>query len=591
MKLGRAIELLNSAQQNPKLDSPLSKRMAAAHAVLARVANRENKGALSNSRDVSQSVRPGGKSLDLSRPPVAGKTKSGALYKPLEIVWKHGCVSKCFVHGTFTEPAWIEGIPLSKDSSGLFKVDLSERGLAPGTYIFKFVVDGEWKIDKSQPTHRDLNGNVNNSMFVRSSLRPLKSVMSAPAIETANSSNDGSGCSTPAMDTPLHRRGVTSSLQQRFSQPVSPSEQGSTALSLICGGWMIPHPEKMASGGADSFFYSSSSAGVADGVGEWEWRFKLDPRKFAEQLMKGCQYEAKKYENEKTIRPDVELKALHLLASGYAKASAFGSSTACVVSLEGDKLGIANIGDSGCIQFRKHAHGMTSVMRTREQQHAFNMPYQLSRLPDPAQYDEIAKDPIYSELIAALRTLSGRQLSKIDSPADSELYSSVVCEGDLILLASDGVLDNLWSYDLVSLVSESVTPLESRLYGIAPSDPEELAKSIALAAFEKSCIESGYKSPFGVECRKRTGAVHMGGKMDDITVVVCWVARTEDVPSMMLKINTDQRACGPLSNESTCRDWWKQQVGKARRTSTDEGRQKSNFEMFNSNLGQNDATQ
>ena len=331
---------------------------------------------------------------------------------------------------------------------------------------------------------------------------------------------------------------------------------------------MIPHPEKMASGGADSFFHSARAAGVADGVGEWEWRFKLDPRKFAEQLMKGCMESSLRHEQD---GDDVELKSLQVMAEGYASARAFGSSTACVVTLDavGERLGIANLGDSGFVHFRKQcltgALSMTSVMRTREQQHAFNMPFQLSRLPDPEAYGEIEKDPIYTELIAALRTLSGRQLSKIDRPEDADLYSTRVREGDLILVATDGVLDNLWNYDMLAVMGEegAVSPFESRVHAIGgPTDPQEIAKAVANAAYEKSVMESGYRSPFGVECRKRTGAVHMGGKMDDITVVVGWVARASDVPEMLAQINQHRPTANELKLSSTCREWWKQQMAQ-----------------------------
>jgi protein phosphatase PTC7 len=355
------------------------------------------------------------------------------------------------------------------------------------------------------------------------------------------------------------------------------AERACTGLALICGAWMIPHPEKVSTGGADSFFYSPRSVGIADGVGEWEWRFRLDPRKFAEQLMKGCLVASRKFNDQ----DDIEQKALNVLTEGYNFVSAFGSSTACVGVLDsvGEKIGVANIGDSGFLHYRKQfitgGMSMTCVMKTREQQHAFNMPYQLSRLPKPEHYEELASDPIYSDLIKTIRSLSGRQLSKIDKPIDCDLYSSRLREGDMLVFATDGVLDNLWSYDILSIVGDvgKFSPFEARMNfsESGPTDPQEIAKAIATAAFEKSTIESGYKSPFGVECRKRTGAVHLGGKMDDISVVVCWVAREEDVEEMRSS-----------DGELVCREWWKTRGGRVRRTSDD--RRNNKYEKFNSNL-------
>jgi protein phosphatase PTC7 len=505
------------------------------------------------------------------------------------------------VYGTFTEQPWTE-VKLSRDpKDGFFKIDLSDWGLSPGTYIFKFVVDGEWRIDPTLPTRQDLNGHINNTMFVRSSARPLKQVRSAPAVEASISSSEPfSRSATPPLPAAIPlTRGTTlnrtpSITQQYFSREYEReiSERESSDLRLICGGWMIPHPEKIASGGADSFFFSPHSAGVADGVGEWEWRFKLDPRKFAEQLMKGCLVSSEHNQSMSCkSSAEVEMKVQSVLTAGYESARAFGSSTACIAALDssGERLGVANIGDSGLVHFRKQfltgALSMTCVMRTREQQHGFNVPYQLSRIPHPDDFDEIAQDPLYFELIKSLRTLTGRQLSRIDKPSDCELYSSRLKEGDLILLATDGVLDNLWNYDLLSVVGEAavVSPFDARMHGIVegPTDPELIAKAVANAAYEKSILSGGYKSPFGVECRKRTGAVHLGGKLDDITVVACWVTRNQDLHNVIEQINKVKES--EYSGTATCRDWWKAQRGRVRNTSADDVRRTSRYEGFFSN--------
>ena len=496
---------------------------------------------------------------------------------PLEIVWRHPCKGKVSVYGTFTEPPWVEIKMLRDVKEGHFKVDLSDWGLSPGTYIFKFVVDGEWRIDPTLTTRQDLNGQVNNTMFIRSSVRPLKTVRSAPSVETI----DESTSTVFIRGSPPLFQEANTAFTHRLDD-TGPSDRSTSKLALICGGWMIPHPDKIASGGADSFFFSTHAAGVADGVGEWEWRFKLDPRKFAEQLMKGCLIASER--NRSSEDKSAEEIARTVLSEGYEFARAFGSSTACVAALDerGERLGIANLGDSGMVHFRKQfltgALSMTCVMRTKEQQHGFNTPYQLSRLPDPKDYDEIAMDPIYTELITALRSLTGRQLSGIDKPEDCEEYSTRVKEGDLILFGTDGILDNLWNYDLLSVVGEAaaVSPYDARTFNRVAevTDPEDIARAVAMAAHEKSLMTSGYKSPFGVECRKRTGQVHLGGKTDDITAVICWVCREEDVTWILEKLEKNK------DGKSTCRDWWRIQRGKTRNSSSDDVRRHSRFEQF-----------
>jgi len=558
--------ILDEVLKCEKLDPVLRGRLTAGRSVLIRTQRREALNLLEKreSRRKSNLVSVSAPVSPLSSPQRRTMNhRSAAVHKPLEIVWRHPCKGQVSVYGTFTEPPWVEIKMASRE--GCYRVDLSDWGLSPGTYIFKFVVDGEWRIDPTLTTRQDLNGQMNNTMFVRSSARPLKTVRSAPSVETV------SGREAHSSPPPVLGGGVT-----RFGQDIGCAEGESSGLALMCGGWMIPHPEKIASGGADSFFFSPNAAGIADGVGEWEWRFKLDPRKFAEQLMKGCLVSSQRAETEGLA---AEERARKILKEGFEFARAFGSSTACVATLDkkGERLGVANLGDSGLLHFRKQFLtvtganlSMTCVMRTREQQHGFNTPFQLSRVPEEKNYDEIALDPLYANLIAALRSLSGRQLSGLDKPEDCELYSTRVKEGDLILLATDGVLDNLWNYDLLSLVGEHavVSPLEARMNSVACTDPEKIAKAIALAAHEKSLLTGGYRSPFGVECRKRTGQVHLGGKTDDITLVVCWVCREQDLKE--------------ISNASsgTCRDWWRAQRGKTRNSSSDDVRCQSRFEQF-----------
>jgi protein phosphatase PTC7 len=585
MDIKSMMHMIDESLAITSIDPTVRSRMEAGRSVLQRVCDRGSSKTVGKNPNLScETLRCVSEPISATATPRVLPISNKPRFKKLEVVWKHSCVRSVSVFGTFSEPAWIEEFRMTRDpADGYYKVDLSDRGLSPGTYIFKYVVDGEWRIDPTLPTRSDLNGHVNNTMFVRSTLRPLKTVRSAPTVETANSTPSSSSSYPSAslrFGLPLSRANTpllqdTTVINRRPASVAVPEDSRQTCnLALLCGAWMIPHPDKVSTGGADSFFFSDRAAGIADGVGEWEWRFKLDPRKFAEQLMRGCLDSSQKPHHDPS--QSIEDRAVSVLADGYEYASAFGSSTACVVVMDdlGEKVGIANLGDSGCLHYRKQfltsAMSMTCVMKTRDQQHAFNMPYQLSRLPKPEHYDDLAQDPIYSELVTTLRSLSGRQLSKIDKPIDCDVHSSTVVEGDLIILATDGVLDNLWSYDILSIVGESavISPFEARinLLESGPTDPEEIARALALAAYEKSVTESGYKSPFGVECRKRTGAVHLGGKMDDISVVACWVTSRRET-------------CDQL----VCRDWWRTRGGRVRKTSIDEARKMSKYEQFMSN--------
>merc|ERR1719234_2451460 len=112
-----------------------------------------------------------------------------------------------------------------------------------------------------------------------------------------------------------------------------------------------------------------------------------------------------------------------LLESGFlemqqSKRPIIGSSTACVAILNhaDGKLYTANIGDSGFLVFR----GGRVVHRSHEQQHYFNTPFQLSLPPTELQ----------SEVLA-------------DRPESADQYEFSVEDGDVILLATDGIFDNV----------------------------------------------------------------------------------------------------------------------------------------------------
>lgn len=95
-----------------------------------------------------------------------------------------------------------------------------------------------------------------------------------------------------------------------------------------------------------------------------------------------------------------------------------GSSTACVVLLnkENSTLYTANIGDSGFMVVRRGR----VIHRSEEQQHYFNTPFQLS-LPPPGYQQDVLSD----------------------RPDAAITDNFPVEDGDVILVATDGVFDNL----------------------------------------------------------------------------------------------------------------------------------------------------
>lgn len=188
----------------------------------------------------------------------------------------------------------------------------------------------------------------------------------------------------------------------------------------------------------------------------------------------------------------------------------FGSSTVCVLSLDKDRgiLDTVNVGDSGFLVVRplldyerlKSQEPLTSpgcinenprlqiVYRSPAQQHRFNAPFQMSLRPPKGEVGDETKN-------ADERTINLRK-------------------GDVIILATDGVWDNLHETDLISLIPSAI------------DNPRITARDIAMAAYSASHQGEDYRSPFVEEAiRQGLGEKYGmgGGKPDDITVIVAVV--------------------------------------------------------------------
>lgn len=145
------------------------------------------------------------------------------------------------------------------------------------------------------------------------------------------------------------------------------------------------------------------------------------------------------------------------------------------------------------------------VHRSEEQQHYFNTPFQLS-VPPPGH---------------------GNVLS--DSPESADTLSFPVKDGDVILVATDGVFDNVPTNLLLDTLKEVFT--DQHFYSVDPGevnhfffsllflqcegerDPVKLqmtANAIALMARSLS-FDSEFMSPFSVNARRNN--IHTTGKL------------------------------------------------------------------------------
>ena len=238
-------------------------------------------------------------------------------------------------------------------------------------------------------------------------------------------------------------------------------------------------------------YYSPNSAdviGVADGVGGWR-QYGIDPGQFSMRLMQNC---------ERLVRAGyfASDKPAQLLAQGFSemqqcKKPIFGSSTAClsILSHSDGKLYTANLGDSGFLVLRNGK----IVHRSYEQTHCFNTPFQLS-LPPSGMDDGML----------------------CDHPEDADLYEFTVENGDIIILATDGVFDNLPDALLIEQ-TDSIKGHTSELTKI-----QECCNSIAFLARTLSKDEN-ILSPFSRNAILHGYVDMRGGKEDDVTVILAAV--------------------------------------------------------------------
>jgi protein phosphatase PTC7 len=202
---------------------------------------------------------------------------------------------------------------------------------------------------------------------------------------------------------------------------------------------------------------------VADGVGSWR-QYGVDPRSFSHKLVQNCKdtIESDNLQREligngdfggfslicnEVLHPiDVIMDAWHMTTQEKIN----GSSTICVATLDNklNQLSYSNLGDGGLLILRHIDSETSGYMRDRrvhpssnnndlkiiylsqQQLRSFNLPYQLG-------YSSIEEHP-----------------GSFEHPSDADTASIPVIPGDIIILATDGLFDNI---DLDDILDETST--------------------------------------------------------------------------------------------------------------------------------------
>jgi len=289
----------------------------------------------------------------------------------------------------------------------------------------------------------------------------------------------------------------------------------SYAACIEYGTRAIPHPQKAYKGGEDSSFaYAIQDGtdsnilvtlGVADGVSGWA-SDGVDPALYSRQLSEHGYVAA-------CATPIFKSDPKAILEYAHANAKVLGSSTLTILTIESGiessngsttaaTLRSSNVGDSGF----KVIRGGSIVLSSGVMEHYFNCPMQLA---DPGLVPDA------------------------DTPSCAQSLSFDLIKGDVIVLATDGVFDNIFDEDLVKLCQMAM----ARPNPQGASRAEALASDIAEAAAGKA-KDPTYESPFSKEAFEREKKMqtfsavlsmfdqsnpYTGGKLDDVTCVVATV--------------------------------------------------------------------
>ena len=228
--------------------------------------------------------------------------------------------------------------------------------------------------------------------------------------------------------------------------------------------------------------------GVADGVGSWRAR-GVDAGLYARILMQSAASTA-----QSTPVPS----AASLLETAWkaaAKQQVIGSATVCIAVIDAAAgvLDVAGVGDCECLVLRQAGQGNWHVeCRTEPQLRSFNTPFQLGWTPSAADTD------------------------LFDSPSSGDTLRAQIRSGDVVMLASDGVLDNLETADITATVKKCA----------ALSARDNLASDLARLLVDRArdaSLDTSRDGPFARLAKENDICWRHGGRPDDVTVVVAIV--------------------------------------------------------------------
>jgi len=282
--------------------------------------------------------------------------------------------------------------------------------------------------------------------------------------------------------------------------------------------------------------------GVADGVGSWR-QYDVDPRDFSHKLMGECENilleecQSQQLSGQGGSKFRRVLAPSEILSEAYERVKAenvIGSCTACVALFDNvrHQLHFSNLGDSGIIVLRhidseiagslKRDRVTPRTERTSDLRVAFVSQQQLFSFNHPYQLGWTGED-------------SDGEANSFKSPKDSCTTSIHLRRGDIVVMATDGLFDNVdiddiakvglkWEQMSGFIQDGDISAREKRwrmgnsLTLVSQENIGDLAADLCNLARESS-LDSSTDSPFAI-LAKENDIMWSGGMPDDCTVIV-----------------------------------------------------------------------
>lgn len=323
------------------------------------------------------------------------------------------------------------------------------------------------------------------------------------------------------------QRGTLDALVRR-EQHFSEQYQKNKPLCFNAKAYQKTHPQKAVKGqkDADATLCSPMLVGVADGVSQIE-DFGIDASELPNELLNAVEELA-----VSQLLPGQETDEycgpITLVRDAYEATESLGSTTVLTAVMDNSTkihgklhpmIAVCSIGDCEILIFRRSSSGrLQTVFHTEMQRIDGNAqsPLQLARVDDSV-------DPDFDESIAIEVIERG-----------SAVHCVSAFEGDVVVLGSDGVFDNLFIDEILGICEEMIPPTPMGMK-FQPID-RRLLGNIA-----QRLVKESHAKTQPVQGKFRQTPIGLGGKIDDTSCVVAQVVEwTEAHGEAWAKVRSDR---------------------------------------------------